>query len=873
MALSHGRALKGMDDIDRIGGSANSDKIRSILDASLSETDFFCRGSQSLLGQMGLPQGEGLMLLALHKSSVKYGYIIASDTLSHLLDLAGQTEKRALRRLVESPFFLVKASWLYEHAPYFFFFDKGKAADLDDYITRFAEEYEAQLLESKISSEGWEQIRNPSRVLGVTFWENKIFDPVALVDKARRQKIEGVELSVDFHPFNYKKLLPEEFSAEKRFLIKEACGKAGIKIDIHSPIVGPYAPSPDPRKGQQLFFDPIKCFSIQCETVQLACDIGAGSVVFHIIDNTKAKEMAALVMKAEGTPVRVTFENYCQIDGVQDSEVFAAFLDEIIGILPEEVKRNNFGVTLDVGHLNIEGEDPLTGAERIGIWCLANEVRLRLHATDNYGKLLFSPPAYSADVHGNVSGRGINSALIITLLRSLGHEFDVVAEQIQPLSQKDIAQIHKAQTAPIDEPYESIVSKGRDRLAHLGFEPLIPPTISNQNAYRFLAGLSGVPALKEYLVFRRIQDQKYLSVDEAKKISQDFMKMPRKFRNNLTEYIDEMLLPIQSEHGVLQKSELDLICQNISGALFGTLNNEHLNQIFSETRRYHKGEIICKQNDIGQEMYYIKDGEVTVSFSDNHLATLKPGEIFGEISLFYNVERTATITAAADLTVVGVLTRRGFEALLQGSQPHSHDLIYRLYSLLPERLRNLNEKYRKAINALCLMAEGCNVKRGEGKSLDATLRPKGDFFPTITSEEARIVFSETRTFDAGQTVIAEGDYGDGAYLILEGKAKAVTSSEGDKNIVLGEFDRGEIFGEMALIDDKPRSASVVTITPCKFAFIEKGAFSRYIETQSNLSFRLMAFICLSLFKRIVTLDKEYMDLKKQLGRTPVKSHP
>lgn len=346
------------------------------------------------------------------------------------------------------------------------------------------------------------------------------------------------------------------------------------------------------------------------------------------------------------------------------------------------------------------------------------------------------------------------------------------------------------------------------------------------------------------------------------------MKMPLKFRNNLTEYIDEMLLPIQSERGVLQKSELDLICQNISGALFGTLNNEHLNQIFSVIRRYHKGETICEQNAIGQEMYYIKDGEAAVFLNDNQLATLKPGEIFGEISLFYNVERTATIKAAADLTEVGVLTRSGFEALLLGSQPHSHDLIYRLYSILPERLRNLNDKYRTAINALSLITEGRKVKMGRSTGLDAALRPKGDFFPTITSEEARIVFKETKTFDAGQIVFSEGDYGDGAYLILEGKAKAVTSSDGDEKIVLGEFDSGEIFGEMALIDNKPRSAGIVTITPCKFAFIEKEAFSRRIATRSNLSFRLMAFICLSLFKRIVTLDKEYADLKKQLGRDP-----
>ena len=88
----------------------------------------------------------------------------------------------------------------------------------------------------------------------------------------------------------------------------------------------------------------------------------------------------------------------------------------------------------------------------------------------------------------------------------------------------------------------------------------------------------------------------------------------------------------------------------------------------------------------------------------------------------------------------------------------------------------------------------------------------------------------------------------------------------DEKIVLGEFGRGEIFGEMALIDNKPRSASVVTITPCKCAFMEKKAFSKYIETRSDLAFRLKAFICLSLFERIIMLDQEYVDLKREIGK-------
>ncbi|MBN1103910.1 MAG: cyclic nucleotide-binding domain-containing protein [Deltaproteobacteria bacterium] len=841
-------------------------KAREAIRNSLLETDFYCAKSLRDLLDLGLGREEALAALAGYRSEAKYGYRISSATLSHLLRLAGETgPDHALYHLTGSPVFLMKAAWLYEHAPFFFFYAAKNEGDLDAFITRFADEYQNQFLLNQLPTETWKKIEHPWRVIGVSFWENQIFDPLALVDKARRENLEGLELSVDFHPFNYRRILPEELSPLKRRQIREACARCGLKIDIHSPIVGPYTPFPDPKRGAQVFYNPLNCFDIQCETIRLARDIGAGSVVIHLIDPSQPERMAELVAVARGSDVRVTFENYCQTKEVQSAENFLASLDEISGRLPEELKVRNFGVTLDVGHLNIEGEDPLIGAEKIGLWCLAKKTWLRLHATDNYGKLLFSPPAYSADVHSNVSGRGINNKAVILMLRSMGHDFDVVAEQIQPLSHDDVLLIHEAQASSVAKTYRTFVRRGREGLTKTGFEPLFTASVLEQDPYLFLAGFAGTSALKEYLVLRKIQEQKYLYVEEAKKISQDFMRMPGKFRKDLIEYIDDLLLPVQGERGALQKTELDLICQNISGALFGTLNNEHLNLIFSETRLYGKGETICRQNVSGQEMYFIKEGEVTVLVDDTPLATLRPGEIFGEISLFYNVLRTATIRAATDEARIGVLTREGFEKLLQTSAPYTYDLIYRLYNTLPERLRNLNDKYRTAINALALLVGGDRERLARPRDLEVPPKPKGNFFPSITREEALTVFRELRHADRGQVLFAEGDVGEGAYMIVEGKVKVVTSSEQYDEITLGELGCGEIFGEMALIDDKPRSASIITITPCTLAFTDRENFQDYIQTGSELAFRFMAFICLSLFRRILTLDKNYADLKKALA--------
>ena len=853
-----------MHYIQQVIGKKRADigQIRGILDESIHDNDLFCQKGIQRLFDLGLKEDESLMLLAFHKSAVKYRYDLSFESVSHLFHLAKERHDKPLKRIFKSPFLIVKTCWLYEHAPYFYYYNKDSQEEIDEFILDFSERYVSQFLDQKVVIDGWKKIKDPKRVKAVTFWENQIFDPVSMIEKVRNDNLEGLELSVDFHPFNYTKLLPEEIGPEKRKEILKACKKSGIKIDIHSPIVGPYSPSPDPRKGKQLFYDPLMCHNIIGETIEFAKDIEAGSVVVHFIGDLDIKGIAGLVMLAAGSNVRVTIENYCQTSNRQNSEFFIAAAEEILKILPAEARERNFGITIDGGHFNIEGEDPLIAAERMGHWCKTNKVFLRLHATDNYGKLLFSPPAYSADVHGNVSGRGINNEAIIKLLRSMGHRFDVIAEQIKPLTYEDIAAIDRAQMIPIEGSYETLVSRGIKRLSETILDALITPEVLTEGAYQFLTGLDGVPNLKEYLIYRKIQDKKYLSVDEVRKISLEFMKMPQTYKNWVIDYIDELLLPIQSENGVIQKNELDLICQNITGSLFGTINTEHLNQIFSQSKTYNKDDVVCEQDTIGKEMYLIKEGEVGVFIDGSSLAVLGPGEIFGEISLFYNIKRTATIKTTKDRTLLGILTREEFETVLKRSEPYTYDLIYRLYNILPERLRNLNDKYRMAIDALKLIIDEEEVEKALLSYTTKEKRPESGFFHELTPEEIREVFKDLTEYDEGQLIFAEGDIADGAYYIVEGKVKAVTFSSDCKEIELGELVEGEVFGEMALIDNKARSASVFTVRPCKLAFIDNRAFNEFMESKSELSFRLMGFLCLSIFWRILRLDKIYADIKK-----------
>lgn len=850
-----------------VGGAADIGLVRRALEADLNDVDPCSRAAKARLVEMGLAPPAALKALAYHRSYDKYGYVPAPETLDRIVQLADREGKTGhLTACLERPFFLVKAAWLAEHAPFFIFRGSSRAEEVDALILDLARQYRLLFLEHSVGSVLWRRQTNPSRLRRTTFWESKVLDPLDLIRQTMEDNLEGLELSVDFHPFNFARLLPEEIADDKREQIRAACERTGVKIDIHSPIIGPYVPSPDPGKGKQSFFDPAKALGIQLETIQLARAIGAEAVVVHLIDMANSGPLLQLVEAAAGSAVRVTLENYCHLPATQDAQTYVAFLEDFVSRLPPELRARNFGITLDLGHLNIEGDDPLVGAETVGRWCRDRAIYLRVHATDNYGRLLYGPPHYSADVHANVAGRGINSGLIIRMLRSMGLQFSVVAEQIKPLTREDVDVIDDAQTGGLDKPFEAYVELGRARLADVEFDAFLAGEFLEKDAYRFVAGLHDVAALREYAVYRRIQDKKFLSVDEAKKLSQDFMKMPARLKRDLTTYIDDLLLPVQTETGTIRKTQLDLICQNLNGALFWTISSEHMNDVFETDRLYRKDEVVCEQGQTGTEMYFIKEGSVGVFLDRVQVATLGLGELFGEISLFYNVPRSATVKAAEEGTRIGVLTRTDLAKLLESRQPFVHELVFRLYSILPQRLRNMNEKYRAAIQKLRLVSGNDSSElvlltqtEARGDWLGA------DFLATLSVDDALTISEEVLAFETGERIFDEGDEANGVYFVLEGQVAVSVAGNDGKRVALAEIQAGEIFGEMALIDKKPRSARVETLTPAKLAFTGSETFEAFIDSRSDLAFRLMGFICLSIFKRIRRLDQVYSQLKEGNG--------
>jgi len=102
---------------------------------------------------------------------------------------------------------------------------------------------------------------------------------------------------------------------------------------------------------------------------------------------------------------------------------------------------------------------------------------------------------------------------------------------------------------------------------------------------------------------------------------------------------------------------------------------------------------------------------------------------------------------------------------------------------------------------------------------------------------------EIRSWPARSQIISEGDEGDAVYFILSGKAKVTLYGEEGREIVLAVLGESEIFGELSIIDDRPRSANVETTSELKCFVIGKRAFLDYLSTHHKVYRRF--FACLT----------------------------
>ncbi len=285
--------------------------------------------------------------------------------------------------------------------------------------------------------------------------------------------------------------------------------------------------------------------------------------------------------------------------------------------------------------------------------------------------------------------------------------------------------------------------------------------------------------------------------------------------------------------------------------------------------------------------YIIREGKVKLSkenpvSAEEPFSIAGPGDFFGVISCMSGHPRTETAIALTNVSLISV-EREQFGILIQ-KNPAVAMKIIRFFSRKlrdfdtaitrltfkgsveedPSHLFNIGEYYVKhrvfnhAAYAYQRFIQYCPAHPNRDKAIQRLKSLKAP----LKIEENRQHDSLARSFKDNSMIFCENEPGMELYIIQSGRVKITKIV--NEEVLLAVLKAGDIFGEMALLDNKPRSASAITFGDTTLLAINKSNFEGMVQAQPQLATRLIQLLS----ERIWTAYKQLANLmiSDPLGR-------
>lgn len=258
---------------------------------------------------------------------------------------------------------------------------------------------------------------------------------------------------------------------------------------------------------------------------------------------------------------------------------------------------------------------------------------------------------------------------------------------------------------------------------------------------------------------------------------------------------------------VIKKSEEQIQrikARILQSFLFCNLDQADLEIVINamEERKYETDQTVIEQGEAGDCLFVVETGElncykkfvniflIPIQSKETEPKLVKsygPGDAFGELALLYNSPRAATVKAKTNCTL-WLLDRETFNHIVK------------------EAAQKKRDKYEAFLKSVEILSE---VEPYELLQISDALK--------------------SSSFNKGDYVIREGEMGDVFYIIEDGNANATKTKEpGKPPEVVKEYQRGDYFGELALIKGDPRAANIMATSNLKLISLDRDSFKRLL---------------------------------------------
>ncbi|GHU39871.1 Crp/Fnr family transcriptional regulator [Spirochaetia bacterium] len=279
-----------------------------------------------------------------------------------------------------------------------------------------------------------------------------------------------------------------------------------------------------------------------------------------------------------------------------------------------------------------------------------------------------------------------------------------------------------------------------------------------------------------------------------------------------------------------------------------------------EVVKFSQGDYIYLEGTRSDIFYVITQGKVQITGEAQTLTTedtrhLLPGDFLGMVAVMSEHPHIDNAQAMSAVSLIAI-SKKQFIALIQ-SNP---SVAMKIMVEFSRRIRFCNEALAVATNKPVSSDEDTSTLFKTAKFYEKEKRfsqasyayrkylerfPDGEF-----AEEAKAKIDELkneakapavkgtgRIYEKGRFLFADGEIGNELFVLLSGSVQ-ICKVLGDNEMVFAMLKQGDIFGEMALVEDKPRSASAIAYEDCSVMVVEKKNFEGMSVTQPNIIERL-----------------------------------
>ncbi len=275
--------------------------------------------------------------------------------------------------------------------------------------------------------------------------------------------------------------------------------------------------------------------------------------------------------------------------------------------------------------------------------------------------------------------------------------------------------------------------------------------------------------------------------------------------------------------------------------------------------------IVVEGKREAHNFYIIRSGKVKISkenpvSAEEPFSIVGPGDFFGVISCMSNHPRTETAIALTDVSLISV-EREQFGILIQ-KNPAVAMKIIRFFSRKlrdfdtaitrltfknsveedPSHLFNIGEYYfkHKIFNHAAYAYQRFVQYCPNHPNRDAALQRLKTLKAPYKIDDSKNAETLQRSFKDNTMIFCENEPGNELYIIQSGKVKITKIV--DEEVMLAVLKPGDIFGEMALLDNKPRSASAITFGDTTLLAINKSNFEGMVQAQPQLATKLIQLL-------------------------------